>query len=85
MQFSLRFNVIKGRSLPPWRYEFITPPGSLQPRSDAKGYFVHTALGPDLMTNAKNAVRGVIDWLGLPLVGTSCRTRMSYRTAWDFG
>jgi acetamidase/formamidase len=28
------------------------------------GYFVHSALGPDLMTNAKNAVRGVIDWLG---------------------
>jgi acetamidase/formamidase len=63
MQFSLRFNVVKGRSLPPWRYEFITPPGSLQPRFDAGGYFVHTALGPDLMTNAKNAVRGVIEWL----------------------
>jgi acetamidase/formamidase len=63
MQFSLRFNVLKGRSLPPWRYEFITLPGSLQPRSDAMGYFVHTALGPDLLTNAKNAVRGVIDWL----------------------
>src|SRR5258707_6644742 len=52
MQFSLRFNVIKGWSLPPWRYEFITPPGPLQPRSDAKGYFLHTALGPDLLTNA---------------------------------
>jgi acetamidase/formamidase len=63
MAFTLRFNVVKGRSLPPWRYEFVTPPGSLQPRYDAKGYFVHTALGPDLMTNAKNAVRGVIDWL----------------------
>ena len=63
MQFSLRFTVRKGRSLPPWRYEFVTPPGSLQPRSDAKGYFVHTALGPDLMKNAQNAVRGVIDWL----------------------
>ncbi|HTK29764.1 MAG TPA: acetamidase/formamidase family protein [Vicinamibacterales bacterium] len=63
MRFSLRFHVRKGRTLPPWRYEFITPPGALQPRSDAKGYFVHTALGPDLMTDAKNAVRGVIDWL----------------------
>lgn len=63
MQFSLRFNVLKGRALPPWRYEFTTLPGPLQPRSDAGGYFVHTALGPDLMTNAKNAVRGVIDWL----------------------
>ena len=64
MEFSLRFNVVKGRTLPPWRYEFVTPPGSLQPRYDAKGYFVHTALGPDLMTNAKNAVRGIIEWLG---------------------
>ncbi|MDO9066392.1 MAG: acetamidase/formamidase family protein [Chloroflexota bacterium] len=63
MQFSLRFKVIKGRSLPPWGYQFITPPGSLQPRYDARGYFVNTALGPDLMTNAKNAVRGLIDWL----------------------
>jgi acetamidase/formamidase len=63
MRFSLRFNVVKGRSLPAWRYEFITPPGALQPRYDAKGYFVHSALGPDLMTNSKNAVRGVIDWL----------------------
>jgi len=63
MRFSLRFHVVKGRTLPPWRYEFTTPPGPLQPKSDAKGYFVHTALGPDLMTNAKNAVRGVIDWL----------------------
>jgi acetamidase/formamidase len=63
MKFSLRFTVLKGRTLPPWRYEFVTPPGSLQKRSDAGGYFVHSALGPDLMTNAKNAVRGVIDWL----------------------
>ncbi|MBI5878361.1 MAG: acetamidase/formamidase family protein [Chloroflexi bacterium] len=63
MQFSMRFNVIKGRSLPPWRYEFVTPAGALQPLSDARGYRAHTALGPDLMTNAKNAVRGLIDWL----------------------
>jgi acetamidase/formamidase len=63
MAFSLRFDVRKGRSLPPWRYQFITPPGPLQPKSDERGYFVSSALGPDLMTNAKNAVRGLIDWL----------------------
>jgi acetamidase/formamidase len=63
MEFSLRFSVKKGGGLKPWNYRFVTPPGSLQPRSDTKGYFVHTALGPDLMTNAKNAVRGVITWL----------------------
>ena len=63
MRFSLRFDVLKGRALPPWQYEFTTPPGALQARSDAKGYFARTALGPELMANAKNAVRGVIDWL----------------------
>jgi acetamidase/formamidase len=63
MAFSLRFNVRKDRRLPPWRYQFVTPPGPLQPKYDERGYFVNTALGPDLMTNAKNAVRGVIDWL----------------------
>lgn len=63
MQFSLRFNVVKGRSIRPWSYQFITPPGPLQPKYDEKGYFVTTAIGPDLMTNAKNAVRDQIDWL----------------------
>jgi acetamidase/formamidase len=63
MAFSLRFDLHKDRSLPPWNYQFITPPGSLQPRSDERGYFVNTALGPDLMTDAKNAVRGLINWL----------------------
>jgi acetamidase/formamidase len=63
MSLSLRFNVRKGRSLKPWRYQFTTPPGSLQPRYDEKGYFAATALGPDLMENAKNAVRDLIEWL----------------------
>jgi acetamidase/formamidase len=64
MAFSLRFSVRKGRSLPPWRYQFRTSPGPLQPRSDELGYFATTALGPDLMENAKNAVRDLIVWLG---------------------
>jgi Predicted acetamidase/formamidase len=64
MQFSLRFNVIKGRSLRPWSYQFFTPPGPIQPAYDEKGYFVTTAIGPDLMVNAQNAVRDMIDWLG---------------------
>src|SRR5207249_7921003 len=59
MAFSLRFDVKKGRSIKPWRYQFVTPPGSLQPRYDERGYFAATALGPDLMENAKNAVRDV--------------------------
>ncbi|HXM58598.1 MAG TPA: acetamidase/formamidase family protein [Candidatus Dormibacteraeota bacterium] len=63
MSLSLRFDVVKGRSLKPWRYQFVTPPGSLQPRSDEAGYLACTALGPDLMENARNAVRDLIDWL----------------------
>src|SRR5437588_1458802 len=64
MRFSLRFNIVKGGPAKPWRYQFLTPPGSLQPRFDEKGYYACTALGPDLMENAKNAVRDLIDWLG---------------------
>jgi acetamidase/formamidase len=64
LQFSLRFNVIKGRSLRPWSYEFYTTPGPIQPESDAKGYFVTTAIGPDLMEGSQNAVRDMIGWLG---------------------
>src|SRR5919201_1924274 len=64
MRFSLRFDVVKGGPAKPWRYQFVTPPGSLQPKYDSKGYYATTALGPDLMEDAKNAVRDVIDWLG---------------------
>lgn len=64
MRFSLRFTVIKGGAMRPWRYHFRTPAGALQPRSDACGYYAATALGPDLRTNAKNAVRELIAWLG---------------------
>jgi acetamidase/formamidase len=64
MRFSLRFTVIKGGGMRPWRYHFRTAPGSLQPQSDRLGYYAATALGPDLMTNAKNAVRELIGWLG---------------------
>jgi acetamidase/formamidase len=62
MEFSLRFNVIN-KKMRPFSYQFSTPPGSLQPRYDAAGYHVTSALGPDLMTNAQNAVRDMIDWL----------------------
>jgi acetamidase/formamidase len=64
MAFSLRFDVRKGAGLRPWSYRFTTPPGSLQPRSDERGYFAVTALGPDLMENARNAIRDLIGWLG---------------------
>ncbi len=64
MRFSLRFNLVKGAAPRPWSYQFTTPRGSLQPRSDGGGYLAMTALGPDLMENAKDAVRDLIRWLG---------------------
>jgi len=63
MSFSLRFGVIKGGHMRPWSYHFVTPAAPLQPKSDAKGYYTVTALGPDLMENAQNAVRDTIGWL----------------------
>jgi len=63
MSFSLRFGVIKGGHMRPWSYHFVTPAAPLQPKSDAKGYYVCTSLGPDLMQNAQNAVRDTIGWL----------------------
>ena len=63
MTFSLRFAVVKGGNMRPWSYHFVTPPGTLQPKSDAGGYYSVTALGPDLMENARNAVRDTIGWL----------------------
>ena len=63
MSFSLRFGVIKGGHMRPWSYQFVTPAAPLQPTSDAAGYHCVTALGPDLMENAQNAVRDTIGWL----------------------
>jgi acetamidase/formamidase len=63
MRVSLRFRTFKGVSLRPWSYHFQTPPGSLQPKSDTKGYFACTALGPDLMEDARNAVRDLVEWI----------------------
>ena len=63
MTFSLRFGVVKGGSPRPWSFHFVTPAQPLQPRSDAAGYHSVCALGPDLMENARNAVRYTIDWL----------------------
>lgn len=64
MAFSLRFDLNRDRSVKPWRYQFVTPPGSLQPKYDQGGYFATTALGPDLMANARDALRDLIEWLG---------------------
>jgi acetamidase/formamidase len=66
MSATLRFSVIKNT--------IIAGPRALAPSADPtqkaltaemsdQGYYVTTGTGPDLMENAKNAVRDMIDWL----------------------
>ena len=59
MTVTLRFNVRKGANIPELQFE---TPGPLD-KLAGKGYFATTAHGPDLMENAKNAVRYMINWL----------------------
>jgi acetamidase/formamidase len=66
MSATLRFSVIKN--------SIITSPRAMVPAADPtqlamttqmqqQGYYLTTGTGPDLMENAKNAVRDMIDWL----------------------
>jgi acetamidase/formamidase len=66
MAATLRFSVIKN--------SIITSPRAIVPAADpsqlamgaemlSHGYYITTGAGPDLMENAKNAVRDMIDWL----------------------
>jgi len=59
MMVTLRFNVRKGLNLQELQFETPSP----LDRLNGKGYYVTTAHGPDLMENARNAVRYMIDWL----------------------
>jgi acetamidase/formamidase len=59
MTVTLKFDVRKDISVK--ELEFETP--SPLAKTDAKGYHVTTANGPDLMENAKNAARYMVDWL----------------------
>lgn len=66
MSCTLRFSVIKN--------QIIAGPRAIVPAADptqlamtdqmrSQGYYITTGAGPDLMANAKNAVRDMIDWL----------------------
>ncbi len=59
----LRLRVIRGRSLPPSTYQFLSPRGDSLPRDGGPVAFGSSASGPDLRENARNAVRGLIEWL----------------------
>jgi acetamidase/formamidase len=61
MTVTAKLDLVKGMNLKFPRY--ITH-GPVSRHLDEKGYWVTTGIGPDLMENAKNAVRGMIDMLG---------------------
>ena len=62
MSFSLRFGLEKGAGLA--SPAFYTHGSPLSRHDTEAGYFATTGVGPDLMENAKNSVRRMIDWLG---------------------
>src|SRR5215218_1916966 len=59
MYVTLRFSLDKGRELPSPQYR--TTPGSLTSKVDHGSWYGTTGVGPDLFTNAQNAVRAMID------------------------
>lgn len=61
MSFSLRFDLRKGASLP--SPQFVVKRSPISAHDTDAGYFATTGVGPDLMEDARNAVRRMIDWL----------------------
>jgi acetamidase/formamidase len=61
MTVTAKLDLVKGMNLKFPRY---TTHGPVSRHLDGAGYWVTTGIGPDLMENAKNAVRGMIDMLG---------------------
>lgn len=61
MTVTLRFNLVKGANLRELRFQ--TPAGKKLTVTDDAGYYVTTAHGPDLFTDAQQAIRYMIDHL----------------------
>ena len=61
MAVSLRLSVIKGRHLLPWTHQVAVP---RRPPQEQPAQICVAATGPDLLENARNAVRGLIRWAG---------------------
>lgn len=59
MEVTLRLNVRKDFSVKELQFETSSPLTKL----DNKGFHATTAHGPDLLENAKNATRYMIEWL----------------------
>lgn len=61
MSVTLTFTLRKGVHIPELR--FLTPAGKKLTVADEGGYFATTAHGPDLLANAQQAIRYMIDYL----------------------
>lgn len=59
MTVTMRFNVRKNSKIKELQCQRPSP----MTKTDSRGYHITTAHGPDLMENAKNAVRYMIAWL----------------------
>ncbi len=60
MQVTLRVSAIRGRQMPPWTHQVIT---AHRPAQTATAEICMAASGPDLMENARTAIREMISWL----------------------
>lgn len=72
MKVQLNLDVVKGANITAPQFETSSP---VTRHLDEKGYFVTTGVGPDLMQNARDAVRAMIDLL-------QARTSMSAQDAY---
>ncbi|HUE98957.1 MAG TPA: acetamidase/formamidase family protein [Anaerolineales bacterium] len=59
MTVTVRFNVRKDIAVEELQFQTTSPLS----KTDTRGDYVSPANGPDLMENAKNAARYMIDWL----------------------
>ena len=83
MEVTLRLSVRKDLSIPELQFQAPSPLS----KADTKGYHAVTAHGPDLMENARNAVREMIKWLvehhaltpsqAYTLCGAACDLKLS--------
>ncbi|ANU13923.1 Acetamidase [Planococcus halocryophilus Or1] len=58
MQASLKFRLIKGKSIPAPQFQTA---GALTPKVDHRGFYGTTGVGPDLMEASRDAIRAMVD------------------------
>ncbi|CAN5154613.1 acetamidase/formamidase family protein [soil metagenome] len=62
MYASLRFNLIKGKSIPAPQFQ---TPGPLTPKSEGAGWYATMGVNPDLMQAAKDSLRAMVEHISV--------------------